>query len=370
MPCASSPPPSSHSCISAATNSALIELLLALSRALRAFHTRASTHVPQPPRRPFVCSYCSDPMHFIRDCPHVASDICAGICQRNVNGKVVLPSGLFVPHHIVGSNLRSRITAYHRRLADTASTSPIAPASTPSPTSPFRSPSPLSPSTDKPRTVSMKSEFTAPPSSAATNDSIPNLSQPLLRPSTSPIDLDPDEIRMAELQREVAALESRRNTSASITPAPESPPPSPTTPTSSPAHTERRPDLSTPPTYRLPVTSADQIAGYAPPKMRNFGLPPPAPPRHKITKSTPTSALHFPVLPPPFSPPPSGDDPDALVTITTRELLSLSPDTRSQILAAAAVTSNIAIHPSPVSPSPSFHLRVCSINATLSSRNT
>ncbi|KAJ7037746.1 hypothetical protein C8F04DRAFT_1256623 [Mycena alexandri] len=61
------------------------------------------------------CVYCTSTTHFIRHCPVVATDIHAGICKRNAEGKVVLPSGLFVPRHIIGSNLRVRIKFWHSR---------------------------------------------------------------------------------------------------------------------------------------------------------------------------------------------------------------------------------------------------------------
>ncbi|KAJ7098922.1 hypothetical protein C8R44DRAFT_747988 [Mycena epipterygia] len=172
------------------------------------------------------------------------------------------------------------------------STSPIVPTSALLPTPSVHSPSPLNPLTDEPRTTSIKSELATLPSTSSTTDSASNLTQPSLPPSTLPLDLDPDEIRMAELQRELATLELHHNASASIIPAPESPPPSPTAPTSSPAHTEGRPDLFTPPTYRLPITSADQIPGYAPPRVRNLGLPPSPPPRKKPTRTTPEILFH------------------------------------------------------------------------------
>ncbi|KAJ7089574.1 hypothetical protein C8R44DRAFT_892263 [Mycena epipterygia] len=354
MSCASPPSPSDNACVSAATTSTLIELLSSLFRALLAFHTRASSHVSQPPR-PFVCSYCSDPAHLIRQCPHVLFDIRAGICQRNANSKVVLPSGLFVPHHIPGSNLRSRIAEYNRQLASAASSvpssaTPVVFATAPSPTPPVHS--------EELRTDSIQPQLAALPSSSPANESFSSVT-PLVNdsfhPSTPRAKPDPDEIRLSQLKREIDAFESRR-AAASITPASEPPLPSaaasfsPIAPPSLPVHSELRSDLSTPPTYRLPVTSADQIAGYAPPKTRNFGLPPPPPPRHKIAKPTPISALHSPALQPPFTPPLSDTDPEALVTITTRELLLLSPETRSQILAAAAVTSNIAYPPIPCIP--------------------
>ncbi|KAJ7430114.1 hypothetical protein B0H11DRAFT_2398550 [Mycena galericulata] len=68
---------------------------------------------PFAPSRTTTCSYCSDPTHFIAQCPLVTADIRAGTCRRNAEGKVVLPSGRFVPHRITGRDLRTRICSWH-----------------------------------------------------------------------------------------------------------------------------------------------------------------------------------------------------------------------------------------------------------------
>ncbi|KAF7374488.1 hypothetical protein MSAN_00333200 [Mycena sanguinolenta] len=75
----------------------------------------ATSHLNLPPalHRPLVCSYCSDPAHFIANCPLVTADVHGGLCTRNAEGKVVLPNGLFVPHRIIGPNLRARISSWH-----------------------------------------------------------------------------------------------------------------------------------------------------------------------------------------------------------------------------------------------------------------
>jgi hypothetical protein len=52
---------------------------------------------------------------FIRDCPAVDEYIKQGKCKRNHEGKVILPSGAFVPRDIPGQNLRDRIDEWHRR---------------------------------------------------------------------------------------------------------------------------------------------------------------------------------------------------------------------------------------------------------------
>jgi hypothetical protein len=52
---------------------------------------------------------------FIRDCPLVEEYIRQGRCRRNIEGKVVLPSGAFVPRDIPGQYLRDRIDEWHKR---------------------------------------------------------------------------------------------------------------------------------------------------------------------------------------------------------------------------------------------------------------
>ncbi|PPQ79708.1 hypothetical protein CVT24_010239, partial [Panaeolus cyanescens] len=59
------------------------------------------------------CAFCGRD-HFIRNCDLVNNYIQAGKCKRNQEGKVVLPSGAFVPSSIPGNLLKERIDEYHR----------------------------------------------------------------------------------------------------------------------------------------------------------------------------------------------------------------------------------------------------------------
>ncbi|KAJ7185247.1 hypothetical protein C8R46DRAFT_1287665 [Mycena filopes] len=152
---------------------ALIETLKRLLRAISTRSVPPSTSSASPPRRTFACSYCSNPAHFIKSCPFVTADIAAGYCQRNAQGKVVLPSGLFVPRTISGPDLRLRIAEYHRRFA------------------PVHSPEPQP-------TFSLSTDLPRPPS-----------------PSLSEID---DDARLAALERELASL--RATTSAPVSSSP------------------------------------------------------------------------------------------------------------------------------------------------------
>ncbi|KAK6966869.1 hypothetical protein R3P38DRAFT_3151924 [Favolaschia claudopus] len=93
----------------------LAKLLELLSKLIELISVSFATPAPAPPPRPPVaCSYCSSPRHLIRHCPRVLADIRSGLCKRNALGRVVLPSGLYVPHTVVGPNLRARLLAYTR----------------------------------------------------------------------------------------------------------------------------------------------------------------------------------------------------------------------------------------------------------------
>ncbi|KAJ7312504.1 hypothetical protein DFH08DRAFT_822238 [Mycena albidolilacea] len=306
---------SSHASVPALTTSALIELFTKLLRALIAYLSPTSSHASQPPRRPFVCSYCSDPAHLIRHCPHVASDICVGICKRNAHGKVVLPSGLFVPHYIPGSNLRARITEYQRQ-STTAALPILSPASAvvAAPTGPEHKHSTLRPTTEP---IPISSPHTSPPPSLPA--------------------LDVDEHRITEIQRELASLRTHDDAAPMSQPL-QLPNTAPTSPIASrsPPH-----DLSSQ-TYHLPAASQrpTDIPGYAPPTARNFGLPPT--PTHNLSVLPHTSN----------STPPTTDlsfgydiEPDVPYTFTLHEVLSFPPDIRSQILAAAATVDVFGASP-------------------------
>ena len=61
-----------------------------------------------------ACNFCGGP-HFIRECLKVEELIREGKCKRNTDGKVVLPSGVFVPREIPGTLLSEHIEEWHCR---------------------------------------------------------------------------------------------------------------------------------------------------------------------------------------------------------------------------------------------------------------
>jgi hypothetical protein len=48
------------------------------------------------------CNFCGSPEHFIHNCTEVLEYIKDGKCKHNTEGKVILPSGAYVPCNITG----------------------------------------------------------------------------------------------------------------------------------------------------------------------------------------------------------------------------------------------------------------------------
>ena len=51
------------------------------------------------------CWFCSDPSHFIRDCPTATQYLSEGKATRNSDGRISLPSGRIPPRNIPSQNL-------------------------------------------------------------------------------------------------------------------------------------------------------------------------------------------------------------------------------------------------------------------------
>ena len=59
------------------------------------------------------CNFCGK-AHYIHDCEPVNEYACAGKCKCNNEGKVVLPTGAFIPCNIPGTLLQQRFNEWHR----------------------------------------------------------------------------------------------------------------------------------------------------------------------------------------------------------------------------------------------------------------
>ncbi|KAH6876764.1 hypothetical protein BKA70DRAFT_1448527 [Coprinopsis sp. MPI-PUGE-AT-0042] len=65
--------------------------------------------------RPQTCSFCNDPAHFIRACPHMKSYLDRGIIKRDNEGKLTLPNGdRITPQTAPGRNLKERIENWQK----------------------------------------------------------------------------------------------------------------------------------------------------------------------------------------------------------------------------------------------------------------
>ncbi len=77
----------------------------------------------KPTKQKNPCAMCSADEHFIKQCPHVEHYIRNGKCARNAEGRLVLPSGQYLPRNIAGKNLKEKFDEYHRQ-----NTTPPAPS--------------------------------------------------------------------------------------------------------------------------------------------------------------------------------------------------------------------------------------------------
>jgi len=68
-----------------------------------------------PRREGGACNFCGGTDHFIRECGVVQDYITAGKIRRDVEGRVVLSTGAFVPRGIPGRWLRERVDEWHRQ---------------------------------------------------------------------------------------------------------------------------------------------------------------------------------------------------------------------------------------------------------------
>ena len=78
-------------------------------------HAQPMSGGPWLPGNPQIgCTFCSSLKHFIRSCDVVEEYMRQGKVRRNIDGKVVLSTGAFVPHDIVGRYLKDHIDEWHK----------------------------------------------------------------------------------------------------------------------------------------------------------------------------------------------------------------------------------------------------------------
>jgi hypothetical protein len=266
------------------------------------------------------CNFCAGP-HFIRDCDKVEEHIRAGKCKRNTEGKIVLPSGAYVPRDIPGTLLSDRINEWHNRnpnqlaaatLLNTVEARDSFPASITT-HSILKNSYQLSTS-DRIATIeaelfnlrSRNQKFVPLPRTRAQKARIPSTEEDE--------DEDAAAVRAAR-QPQIVEVEEEGSSQPVVTKE---------TPTV--VETTRAPEPTKAPEH--PYKNAKDAA-YAPPSDRNVGAPVKVPVVPK--KSDPA----YKTLPPVHDPSIATDvykrSMETPITITQRELLSLSPEVRSQV---------------------------------------
>jgi hypothetical protein len=236
------------------------------------------------------CHFCGG-AHFVRECQKVEEYITAGKCKRNPEGKVVLPSGIFVTSDIPPGLLKERIDEWHRRYPNQLAADTML------------------------HTVEER----------ATSSSV---RQPIYQLTKAE--------RIASLEAElsnlhavdVSAIRTRAQKNKEPIPVRNETPSAPVRPQAA----ARSPEPN-PPTDEQPVTPEHPFryakdAAYIPPIHRNVGNPV-KPPFNK--KPEPAYRTLPPIHDPMIATNVYKRAMETPITITQKELLSLSPEVRSQV---------------------------------------
>ena len=67
----------------------------------------------QPLRWP-GCHFCGSLEHFVSDCQVVLDYICMGKCNHDINNRIILPTGVFIPHNIPWALFKDCLDEWHR----------------------------------------------------------------------------------------------------------------------------------------------------------------------------------------------------------------------------------------------------------------
>ena len=270
---------------------------------------------------PRTCNFCAGP-HFIRDCVEVETYIKEGKCKRNTERKIVLPTGAYVPREIPGNLLKERIEEWHRRYPNQLATVSLLHTIGQNKVQ----------VQIKPQEAPTKYNF-----QLSTSDRIATIEAELFNlrsrnPKFVPLARtraqkaravtieeveDEDDAPAVKAARQVQAERTIEEAGPSEEAVKEVPVPTNPVVTSQSIDTPEHPYQSV------------KDAAYAPPATRNVGAPVKPP---TITKKNDPA---YKTLPPVHDPSIATEvykrSMDAPITITQRELLSLSPEVRSQV---------------------------------------
>ena len=265
------------------------------------------------------CNFCGGP-HYIRECDKVEEMIREGKCKRNIEGKVVLPSGAYVPRDIPGVLLSERIEEWHRRNPNQIAAATLLHTIGHHNTSIIPSQNPISRNAFQLSTSDRIATIEAELFNLRTrNQKFTPLVRTRAQTAKAPIaeesdDEDAEAVRLARQPR-IEEVEDMGETP--------------------PVVEKIIPAITEPITISQPVIAPEhpyqnaKDAAYAPPANRNVGAPFKAPSPSK--KNDPA----YKTLPAVHDPSIATDvykrSMETPITITQRELLSLSPEVRSQV---------------------------------------
>jgi len=317
-------------------------------------HAQPTGGGPRPPANPQAgCTFCGSLEHFIRSCDVVDEYMRQGKVRRNVDGKVVLSTGAFVPRDIVGRYLKDRVDEWHKRnpgqlaaaqLMYTVLSNEI---SEPQPTAKYT----MATRETHPDLFDIGTNMLT-PSSLSAQERIASLERELF--ALRQRQIGPASRTRAQKGKDVAASETNKDDKEAD--SERSDPPRPTKTVLRPEVVIPRtapPPLPAPQSIEKPQTVVPAVnneepehpfakardASYAVPQNRNYAgaFKPP------VGKKPEPAYRTF---------PPVYDDKIATdvydramsteVTVTQRELLSLSPEVRSQVREAVSAKRNAA----------------------------
>lgn len=293
---------------------------------------QATPQRPPPPKNN-NCHFCGLPDHLGRNCMVAADYIAQGKCRRNTEGLIVLPTGAFIPRDIPGRYFKDRIDEWHVRNPGQMNTGQLLY-------------NVMSNTVAEPRSHSLATRRTHPDlfndaPTLSTDQRIHTLERELLQlrarnaaPQTrskgpptrsteeAPTDAAPK--RKAMQPEVVIPVRKPATKPQEKQPAPQ-PDASPSQETQESSHPHPEPPVH-------PYANAAD-ATYVPPTNRNFAAAPKPPPAKKNEPAYKT-------FPPVYDGKVATDVYDRAmateVTLTQRELLSLSPEVRSQVREATS----------------------------------
>jgi hypothetical protein len=274
----------------------------------------SSTSAP----RSTSCNFCGG-AHFIRECDKVEELIREGKCKRNIEGKVVLPSGAYVPRDIPPGLLSERIEEWHRRNPNQLAAPTLLHTIGHTSSSIIPAPIPIS-----------KHAF-----QLSTSDRIATIEAELFNLRSRSVKFAPMVRTRAQKARAPTTDDSDDEDAAAVRAARQPRIEEVEEDGIQPLAAEPVPAITEPIAVPQPLIAPEhpyqkaKDAAYAPPVTRNVGAPFKAPVASK--KNDPA----YKTLPAVHDPAIAVDvykrSMEAPITITQRELLSLSPEVRSQV---------------------------------------